>query len=199
MKKLLVLLLLLTLVLMIFFSLKNRDEKVVSDQNLLTAKENGITMDYPDTWNLQYSKEVRPFSAKLRSLFFISKQKQPTSGDIPTKDLSHISVRSYITDQSLKEIHSNFYEETNQDFQTGDKTITEFTKFNGYDSVLIYNSIDEITPTKAPYPTVILIKPYPDQLFYISTQFFDSKEDIEYTNMINEEINLILSSIKVGE
>lgn len=159
-------------------------------KKLQTFESKEISMTYPITWNAEIL-DSKNGSSDLTNIVFLSKpnlSNSPSRPDEPTKNMALIEIYFKTTDKSLSDIVQNIEDEFGTILDE-DYVILDNKKMGDYKAV--YATLNE------EYPSYVIFNDNSNRAFEISINFFDSKEDEQYSKQTIKEINNILQSIEV--
>jgi len=160
----------------------------------------GLKLNHPPTWSVQEMESER-LPADVVSLVYISKpnlSNDPSAKDEPTKNMALIDIRLKSTIKNLAGIVDDFKNQFGFDIQLP-SFIKEEGTLDGHQAYYIYQDIGNGTPVKANYPTHIIFMKNPNEVSLITIDFYDLQKDLTYSKTTIDEINKLLSSIKIAE
>jgi len=161
----------------------------------------GLKLSYPDTWVTSQDEFRDSLPTGFKTLFYIHKpnlSNDPSAQDEPTKNLVLINVNLLPTTKGLLEIINDSKNQVGFDFQT-DLYIKKEGTLIGHEAYYLYDYTHNTYPDTLPYPTYILLRKSPNEVFIISIAFYDVGTDLTYSKETADEINEILASIEIAE
>lgn len=173
-------------------------EEILRDHPTLI--KGNLQFSYPKSWNLQDWPDRPNYNIfSVKSLFKSNQSKDISAPDEPTKNLVLMDMQLIVTDKSPSYLVNNFKQEIGYDIQDdGFGSIIEDGFFNGYPASFIYQDFGGLAHIKK-YPTYIFSMVSPTTVLMISTMFYDLGRDPEYSKLTINEINTILSTVKIVE